>query len=681
MKDKRYAGGITVYFAMIVLSVLMLFLAVLWLTMRYAEKNDCLRMTQTAGNAALGSYQEELADWYGLFGTDRRWLERRVQGFLRMNEKLPIGRIRQLPQYLLQPTNLWKGLFAYKSEQVDAVTLHTLDEKDILLDQIDDFMGYHFVEEGMELLMGYLKDLQEAADGSSIEARYAGLQQLILEYGENYEKLVRCFYPERGAKVYITMTEQEKYRPSMLYSALQRLSGGGKTIWYPEIVEKVDWWRQNAGKLSQQNAEAARLLRIMSRQVVQIQDKMRDMDLYISNLSQEEQAGDRVKRIVEEIAGVKDKLWGLHGEIEPLMADVLRNEKLAEALTVPLEQVMTEYWLLRDLPDMVLQRALSAAEGFMDYKGDLKLEYERRKGASLWDLSELLRWIRKWKIDLHPYGEDEWIINDNSWVDELWADDSLEDALDAAREGGKSLLAQIYDKAALMEYGVGMFCNLQDQVQAEKGKIPVNLRHETFPATVFRNETEFLIHGSYNEYRNLKGVQYRILGIRLMMNLLHLLTDSEKQARIQTIAEGTGGLIVPGVGTGIAYGVIIIAWAAAESYVDYSILLQGGKVPIVKTADEWHTSLEKVLKKKAEEVMQDSEEAKGLDYETYLRILLLMTDRDTLLNRMQELIERNLRAGGAGGFSMDEMSVAYRIVTVISGRVGRYESAAIFRYE
>ena len=147
------------------------------------------------------------------------------------------------------------------------------------------------------------------------------------------------------------------------------------------------------------------------------------------------------------------------------------------------------------------------------------------------------------------------------------------------------------------------------------------------------------------------------------------------------IAAQTGGMIAPGVGTKITYDAILTLWAAAEAYVDYNILVQGGRIALIKSGDEWFTDLDAILTMNKKNLLEKTKESSGLDYEDYLRILLLFGDRDKELFRIRELIERNLQKSGDTDFSLSDCAVSFVLETEIKAKNGTYTAGEVFSYE
>lgn len=152
-------------------------------------------------------------------------------------------------------------------------------------------------------------------------------------------------------------------------------------------------------------------------------------------------------------------------------------------------------------------------------------------------------------------------------------------------------------------------------------------------------ELEYIIVGKDTDAANLKGVIRRLLLIREASNLAYLETDSSKQQEAAAIASA----LVLAVGhpelEPIVKQGILAAWAYAESISDIRILVEGGKVSLVKTQEQWHTDI-KSLSTSTEEA-DASKQDRGFSYKNYLQLLMWTMRDQKLAQRAMDLIEKN----------------------------------------
>lgn len=164
-------------------------------------------------------------------------------------------------------------------------------------------------------------------------------------------------------------------------------------------------------------------------------------------------------------------------------------------------------------------------------------------------------------------------------------------------------------------------------------------------------QLEYLISGKEYDVDNLRSIAARLCAIREAANVVYLYTDAEKCEEITTAATIACGVflfpeLIPVIETAIRFG-----WAYAESLYDVKTLLAGGKVPLIKDAASWHCGLLSALQG---EVEDGSEEGKGLSYQDYLRVLLMMTGTDTVTARAMNMVEADIRlTPGNESFRLD----------------------------
>ena len=151
-------------------------------------------------------------------------------------------------------------------------------------------------------------------------------------------------------------------------------------------------------------------------------------------------------------------------------------------------------------------------------------------------------------------------------------------------------------------------------------------------------QLEYMIAGKPGDYANLDAVAKKLMFWREASNYLYILTDAEKTGLAQTIA-GIVSLILlcPEAEEPLKHA-ILFAWSFAESVSDLKILFGGGKVPLVKSSETWKTSFSGMLG-----FGKGASGDTGLDYEGYLRMLVLMTDLQTKTMRLMDIMEMDIR--------------------------------------
>ncbi|MCM1064633.1 MAG: DUF5702 domain-containing protein [Eubacterium sp.] len=166
-----------------------------------------------------------------------------------------------------------------------------------------------------------------------------------------------------------------------------------------------------------------------------------------------------------------------------------------------------------------------------------------------------------------------------------------------------------------------------------------------------RYQLEYLAAGKESDVENLRSVLNRICVIREAANTLYLYSDSEKSSMVKLAATLVCDLAMVPELAPVLEAAILLGWAYAESIYDIRILLAGGKVPLLKSAETWHYSLENALSGSMDE---PKELGTGLSYDDYLRVFLMCTDLDTLTARAMNMVEADIRlTPGNGAFRLD----------------------------
>ncbi len=195
-------------------------------------------------------------------------------------------------------------------------------------------------------------------------------------------------------------------------------------------------------------------------------------------------------------------------------------------------------------------------------------------------------------------------------------------------------------------------------------------------------ETEYLIAGKESDRENLESVLSKLLFVRFGINYAYLLTDPEKQGEAEALALAITTVIVFPEIAGLLKQALLLAWAYGETIIDLRTLMEGHKVVLVKSSSTWNLSLAGLKKLGTNEdagTGTDSEE--GLDYEGYLRVLLVLEAKETLSMRCIDLIESNMRLKGQEYFSGDSCITNLKTVSTCRLRRGiEYRFGNVYGY-
>ena len=202
------------------------------------------------------------------------------------------------------------------------------------------------------------------------------------------------------------------------------------------------------------------------------------------------------------------------------------------------------------------------------------------------------------------------------------------------------------------------------------------------------NELEYVVKGSPDDETNYSSCRKRLFLARNALNLASLYKDPAKVELITTVSQ----TITPGP-LGAATQVILSeAWAAAETEKDLEVLYDNGRVPVLKTGDQWMTDLESILqssevrKKLDDESRQlldeNSDElhgiagihsaveafTEGLTYDEYLILMILCMNRSTRILRIMDIVQIDMKYRYYRDFNFMEYYTGVRYAFTADGR-------------
>jgi hypothetical protein len=161
--------------------------------------------------------------------------------------------------------------------------------------------------------------------------------------------------------------------------------------------------------------------------------------------------------------------------------------------------------------------------------------------------------------------------------------------------------------------------------------------------------------------------------LREASNLAYLAADAGKQGEALAAATALAGITAnPAIIEAVKWG-ILAAWAYVESVMDVRTLLDGGKIPLVKNSALWTADLQGLVAGITSFGKAKSSET-GLDYSTYVGLLLFMQGEQSLAFRGMDLMEATVqKQEGDSSFRMDHMvidaglSMTYEYRTIFLG--------------
>lgn len=190
----------------------------------------------------------------------------------------------------------------------------------------------------------------------------------------------------------------------------------------------------------------------------------------------------------------------------------------------------------------------------------------------------------------------------------------------------QSTLEQSTEKLFLLQYLKRYFGSLKTSLETD----------------ALEYQLEYLIGGGASDYENLNSVVTRLVLLRMASDYLYLQGNEGKKKAVDLVTEVIAWLLGnPELGP-VFSKAVLLGWAYMEGLYDVKCLLRWKKVPLMKTDDTWHYSLEGIIKGESNDDVAEVE-GEGLGYVDYLEILLHSISMDQLTLRAMNLIEQNIR--------------------------------------
>ena len=188
--------------------------------------------------------------------------------------------------------------------------------------------------------------------------------------------------------------------------------------------------------------------------------------------------------------------------------------------------------------------------------------------------------------------------------------------------------------------------------------------------TYFRNEIEYIISGKLDDNKARNSVKTKLSTMLEAQNYGYLLRCPEKKNSVLTIAT----ILCPEDPYAVYYG-LLATWAACETSNDIKILYDEGKVPLLKSDENWATNIWScIFGESSGKGYISPKRMEGKDYDGYLDILLKSIPASTKELRMMDLIEINLRFTYCDYFSFSDYYTGLYYSMKVNGKLHEFET-------
>lgn len=155
-------------------------------------------------------------------------------------------------------------------------------------------------------------------------------------------------------------------------------------------------------------------------------------------------------------------------------------------------------------------------------------------------------------------------------------------------------------------------------------------------------QIEYILFGINSDVGNLRRSVELLFALRSAANLTSIYTDSAKKLQAEMVAEVICALLFSPELADLMTAVILGAWAFMETISDLQILMDGGRVPLIKGSSDWNTSMVDLFRGNLSSG-DNANKTTGLSYQDYMRVFLGLMDRDAKAARSLDIVEMDIR--------------------------------------
>lgn len=624
ISEKFYLhSSITLYLTLL-LVIIMALVCTLIESGRVSAMNASLRsITYMAADSVFSEFAQPIFDRYGvmLLWMDEEEYQKRFSSYIAENLNLEgTGAGQDLELYGMK----------YESSEVQSVTWVTDQNGKAFEDQVTEYMKVHLVEDIAEELLSRTDYFEQTEKARTILGKLSSYQTELVKV-------------EKGVVEISEKTEQIKDMAENPKTLLEQLG--------LSLEQYADGDRDAAASFQQNRQELENTKDQMSRQLAELQEKT-------------EQYAQNVEETRAAVGQMTEELDVNEADFDPEIYAAIRNQ--IEELGSAGGESGADYSTI-EANSGIVRSYLDQLEGLEGYFAGT--------GAELTDenLQQYRELTAQYQEQFSGQGLSALTTIDaeTAEIGELKSGAFIQKVNDTYQTGLLDLLAgEISEKAVdTAEFPSQTF--QKEKVEEEESAVDKTTQKALFCAYItehfgnFRNrkegtvldyEAEYILGGKDNDRDNLSSAVTKIVLLRSGANLISLMMDAAKKAEIKELALAVTASIHPVV-VKIAEVVITVVWALAEAILDMKALLDGKKIAILKKEGDWNLSIEGLQNFTGEETSENNDPT-GLGYEDYLKILLMLENRQQQTFRTMDLIQANMAASENPGFRVKDCITA-----------------------
>lgn len=200
----------------------------------------------------------------------------------------------------------------------------------------------------------------------------------------------------------------------------------------------------------------------------------------------------------------------------------------------------------------------------------------------------------------------------------------------------------LYNEYLLKTFG---YAFRQDSEQSEGMDESGEKEWQSDRSDALAYELEYILQGKGSDKENLESVLFRLFLLRISGNYGCLSKDMGRMAEAEALAVTISALLLMPEAVEALKQMILVAWAGGESVMDLRCLLDGRKVPLVKSADKWVVSLSQLpfLLTDGGSV-RGNDSGEGVGYSDYIRMFLFLKSVPEITMRTLDCVEEALHS-------------------------------------
>lgn len=662
--SKQTKGAITVFIS-IVLSAIFLVIGVFTDGARLKlAQAQIARADRTALSSVLACYQNALKDEYGLFGLYADFSE------LQDNYE----------EYVLRNLNIFNrqnNLYGYSVKNITVVGTANLLDKNIFEKQIMEFMKYRAP-------YAIASDLIKKLDGIKNISSSAKMYKRIIETDRQADEIgnLQLSLEEHVGEINTSgmAADLEGFKNDLMNKNLDICDYG----------QRLTALQQQYSKTKEQ-----KIKKQLENQIEKVQEDMNECillknqirDNIINRVSQLKNLNTQAKEMAGEIVYKKEQLLiriedemdytkGVQGGIKELQKSYENNLESMQNIVNQdnSSEIMKEIDTSISHFDEILKWSENEADMIQSLEKLVKMEkisytFNKSKPAQSEDQDnrekalQVLRAAMNQPGDLKAIDKQtyeklpsqlEFNLGDNkiSWSNLNFTDvncaiQNLE--VLSEKEGNfESMLTSVEQQLYINEYIMGTFKHGIPVLKGEAANAGFNLRSKDKKdrdALFSSFEVEYILNGQRDEAVNELFTKSEILAVRLLANVIHIYTDASKMSRISALAAALSAWNA-GLSSPLVQTTLILSWAMMESLYDMDQLQKGESVLLFKTAETWKTDISGAVSNS--KVPEVDNNPLSLNYHDYLKLFLIMMDKNKKLARVQDLVQLNISVSNPG---------------------------------